>query len=306
MVLSEEWEKIKSGSSTSNFQHQDVKNTILNEDFWHKTKTILSFVKPIWEMIRFCDSDKAVMGEVYQMMEDMLGSIKEELSNDFDLYHLVEGFVLQRWEKMNLPLHSLAYVLTPFYYSQAWLTSLGPGRERRKKPHADHHIGILYLDVVDRIVKDPREQSNKGIFGRPHEAIQDRESLSSMQWWDLYGVAAPELYAVANWDLFADDDNLDNNTEAIEDRDHRLLHEARDSHDGRPSFARSSLPTQGSTHESSLVQEERREARAKRPHRERSEGTLSLGIFRIRRSDAPAPHSGYLERDHPVAAINRH
>ncbi|OVA14104.1 dTDP-4-dehydrorhamnose reductase [Macleaya cordata] len=342
MVSSEEWEKIKSGSSRSNVQHEDVKRTILDDDFWQKTRTILTFVKPIWEMIRFCDSDRAVIGEVYQLMEDMLGSIKEELSNSNDIgtYHVVEGFVLQRWEKMNLPLHGLAYVLTPFYYSKAWLTSLGPGGERRKKPHADHCVGSLYLDAVDRIVKDPREQmlvraqlsdfvSNKGIFGRS-QAINDRQTLSAIQWWDLYGVVAAELYNVAvkvlsqsvntscaeralntygyinsvkrnrmntgraeslvyvhynhrllsryredyevsykNWDSFADDDNLDNYMEAIEEREHRSLHED-GSHDGRPSFAGSSFPTQGLTHESSPVQEQRRQEiiRGKRKHKE--------------------------------------
>lgn len=34
-------------------------------------KTILVSTKPIWQIIYFCDSNKAIIGEVYQLMQDM-------------------------------------------------------------------------------------------------------------------------------------------------------------------------------------------------------------------------------------------
>ena len=43
----------------------------------------------------------------------------------------------------------LAYVLTPHYYSNTWLKSLGLKGEKRKKPHADFDVSNVYLDVVD-------------------------------------------------------------------------------------------------------------------------------------------------------------
>ncbi|KAF9613789.1 hypothetical protein IFM89_011513 [Coptis chinensis] len=75
-------------------------------------------------MIHFCDSGKAVIGEVYQRMSDMLSEIKEALLDHWELSDIMEDLINFRWEKMNRPLHCLAYVLTPHYYSQAWLRGM--------------------------------------------------------------------------------------------------------------------------------------------------------------------------------------
>lgn len=86
---------------------------------------------------------------------------------------------------MNQPLHALAYVLTPYYYLESWLTSFSPTREKMKKPHDYQHSQTTYFEVVDRLVRDPEEAylvrqklndfvSGKSIFGRP-QAIKDTE-----------------------------------------------------------------------------------------------------------------------------------
>ncbi|KAF9593373.1 hypothetical protein IFM89_022072 [Coptis chinensis] len=209
LVLSDEWEKIKKGRS-KNIKHEKVKKTILDDEFWEKAKLILSFTKPIWFMIRFCDSDKAVIGEVYQRMSDMLSEIKEALLDHWELSDIMEDLINFRWEKMNRPLHCLAYVLTPHYYSQAWLR----GGPQRRKTHADPYVDQIYLNVVERMVSEPLERvvirqqlsdylSNKGTFARP-QAIADRVTMLALAWWDMYG----------------------NDIEGVEEREHNLLYDA--------------------------------------------------------------------------------
>ncbi|KAF9599407.1 hypothetical protein IFM89_036987 [Coptis chinensis] len=209
LALSDEWEKIKKGRS-KNIEHEKVKKTILDDEFWEKAKLILSFTKPIWLMIRFCDSDKAVIGEVYQRMSDMLSEIKEALLDHWELSDIMEDLINFRWEKMNRPLHCLAYVLTPHYYSQAWLR----GGPQRRKPHADPYVDKIYLNVVEKMVSEPFERvvirqqlsdylSNKGTFARP-QAIADRVTMSALAWWDMYG----------------------NDIEGVEEREHNLLYDA--------------------------------------------------------------------------------
>ncbi|KAF9608808.1 hypothetical protein IFM89_011846 [Coptis chinensis] len=104
-------------------------------------------------MIRFCDFDKAVIGEIYQRTSNMLCEIKEALLDHWELSDIMEDLINFKWEKMNRPLHCLAYVLTPHYYSQAWLR----GGPQRRKPHADPYVDKIYLDVVERMVREPLE-----------------------------------------------------------------------------------------------------------------------------------------------------
>lgn len=129
--------------------------------------------------------------------------------------------------------------------------------------------------------------SNRGPFART-EAIEDRETMSALAWWDMYGVTYAELYQLAvkilsqsvntscaerawstyayihsakrnnfnadraeslvyvhynqrllsryradyegaykNWDVYANDDNLENDIEDIENREYNLLYDAR-------------------------------------------------------------------------------
>nr|DAD42599.1 TPA_asm: hypothetical protein HUJ06_000829 [Nelumbo nucifera] len=123
------------------------------------------------------------------------------------MYQAVENLAMTRWDKTNLPLHSLAYVLTPYYYSESWLISSAPGGGKRKKPHADPDIQKAYLDALDRAVGDSKEAfmvrqqlsdfvSGRGAFACS-QAIEDRETMAALSWWNLYGVTTSELYNLA-------------------------------------------------------------------------------------------------------------
>ncbi|KAL3849608.1 hypothetical protein ACJIZ3_011490 [Penstemon smallii] len=294
MILSEEWEKLKSGRSKAQMDHDDVKKVILDDEFWKKLKITVTFLKPIWNVIHYCDSEKALIGEIYQKIDDMLDYVKKELPDNADLSGTIQKLLDGRWVKTDVPLYCLAYVLTPSYYSDHWLRKLDPAGKKRRKPHADLNVHKIYLDAVDRLVRDPKEASlirqqlsdfvsSTGFFGRP-QASKDRETMSALSWWHLYGASAPELYGLAvkvlsqsvktscverelptsdyicnvkqnimnggradyllyvhfnnrlltrcredyegvykNWDYFLDDDNLEMDMEAIENREYTAL-----------------------------------------------------------------------------------
>ncbi|KAL5731797.1 hypothetical protein ACHQM5_004494 [Ranunculus cassubicifolius] len=289
MVLSEEWGKIKKGWSKQNTDSDHVRKTVLDEDFWESAKFVLSFTKPIWLMIRFCDSDKSVIGVVYPKMRIMLEKIKAVLADNAGICEAMEKLVISRWEMMNRPLHSLAYVLNPYFHSQAWLKG-----DQGRKPHADPYVAAVYLGTVDKMVRDPAERlivrqqigdflSSKGPFARP-QAIADQEYMSATTWWGMYGLTTVELHSLAvkilaqsvnsscaerawstysyihnvkrnnlnasraeslvfihynqrllsryrndyedgykDWDIFANNDNLDFDNEGVEDREYREL-----------------------------------------------------------------------------------
>ena len=54
-----------------------VKNTMLDSQFWSQVQYVLQFTKPIYKMIKFSDSDRPIIGEVYEQMDSMLGLIKD-------------------------------------------------------------------------------------------------------------------------------------------------------------------------------------------------------------------------------------
>jgi hypothetical protein len=62
MVMSDEWDEI----STDRDGMDAAKDTVLDSHFWAQVKFVLQFTKPIYNMIRFADSDRPIIGEVYE------------------------------------------------------------------------------------------------------------------------------------------------------------------------------------------------------------------------------------------------
>ena len=61
-------------------------------------------------------------------MDSMLGQIKDIVEpRDITLYNYICVEVEKRWDMLNVPLHPLAYVLTPKYYHPSWLLTPAPG-----------------------------------------------------------------------------------------------------------------------------------------------------------------------------------
>ena len=144
MVMSDEWDEI----STDRDGMDAAKDTVLDSHFWAQVKFVLQFTKPIYNMIRFADSDRPIIGEVYEQMDNMLGQIKDIVEpKDHNLYDFISTEVEKRWEKLNIPLHALAYVLTPKYYHMSWLSTPTPGGGAKRKPHQDPEVQSSYMQA---------------------------------------------------------------------------------------------------------------------------------------------------------------
>ena len=90
MVMSDEWDEI----STDRDGMDAAKDTVLDSSFWTQVRYVLQFTKPIYNMIRFADSDQPVIGEVYEQMDTMLGLIKDIVKpRDPHLYDFIRKTV---------------------------------------------------------------------------------------------------------------------------------------------------------------------------------------------------------------------
>ena len=92
------------------------------------------------------------------MIDTMLGQIKDIVQpRDVSLYDIIRIEVEKKWEKLNIPLHTLEYVLTPKYYHTSWLETPAPGGGLRKKAHQDPEVQVGYIQALDKLYPDEEE-----------------------------------------------------------------------------------------------------------------------------------------------------
>jgi len=126
-----------------------VANTIKNNDFWDEVKNIVQITKPVFQLIEFCDGEGPKMGEVYKRMYNILGELKEIMKDNVhkDDYPLIEQIVLNRWEKMNIPINCLGFALNPRFYDANFLKIPAPGGVERKPPNLDSEVMLGILEA---------------------------------------------------------------------------------------------------------------------------------------------------------------
>jgi hypothetical protein len=112
-------------------------------------------------MIRFADFDRPVIGEVYEKMDNMLAQIKDIVEpRDQNLYDFISIEVEKQWEKLNIPLHALAYVLTPKYHHMSWLSTPAPRGGAKRNPHQDAEVQTGYMQALEKMYSDVEECDN--------------------------------------------------------------------------------------------------------------------------------------------------
>ncbi|CAN6920343.1 unnamed protein product [Brassica oleracea] len=136
MVISEEWSTYREADHVFSCSATFVKGMILSDEWWEKVSYIIYFTRPIYEMIRFCDTDKPSLHLIYEMWDSMIEKVKYEI-----------------YKKEKRPLIEVS----PFYKYE-WLSEdsarLGPHRDpdvssermkcfRRLFPSTDYHLKVI-------------------------------------------------------------------------------------------------------------------------------------------------------------------
>ena len=159
IVLKSWKELVKSGDEHTRKLGALVTETVISEEFREDVENIISITKPIFFLIKFCDGEGQKMGEIYEKMDNMLGEIKDIMrgGKHVDKFPQIEKIVLDRWEKMNIPLHCLGFALTPRFYDTQYLTKLAPGGTVRKTPNQDREVIIGVMEAFEKIAEDVEE-----------------------------------------------------------------------------------------------------------------------------------------------------
>ena len=73
-MISENWEMYKENDVV---KAKEVKDKILNEEFWMDVDYILSFIAPMYEMLRLADTDNPCLHNIYEWWDSMIEKVKE-------------------------------------------------------------------------------------------------------------------------------------------------------------------------------------------------------------------------------------
>ncbi|KAL2897839.1 Toll-like receptor 4, partial [Bienertia sinuspersici] len=176
----------------------EVVETINDEVFWDEVSNVIVITKPIWKLLKFCDGDGPKMGEIYERMDNLVGEVKDIMfmNKHKNEYDIVESILIERWNKMTIPLHCLAYALCPRFYDPKYLEAPAPGGFTRKTPNLDREVMKGCMDAFEKIGENSTEkqmlrdqfvdfQMKKGMFSLP-QSKTDAVVLEAIEWWSLY------------------------------------------------------------------------------------------------------------------------
>ena len=98
-----------------------MKEFILNDLWWDKIEYILAFTEPIYDMLRFCDTEHPTLHLVYDMWDTMIEKVKaviykHEKKEEYEgssFFNIVKTILIDRWTQSYNPLHCLAHSLNP-------------------------------------------------------------------------------------------------------------------------------------------------------------------------------------------------
>ncbi|KAK8306128.1 hypothetical protein V6Z11_D03G106300 [Gossypium hirsutum] len=118
MVISDEWSTYREDDVSKAYL---VKEKILDDLWWDKVDYILTFIEPIYDMLRIIDTDKPTLHLVYEMWDEMIEKVKTNIyrhegkkGNERSiLYEIVYSILIDRWTKSSTSLHCMAHSLNP-------------------------------------------------------------------------------------------------------------------------------------------------------------------------------------------------
>ena len=74
MVISDIWAVWRQSQTD---RANNVKRLILDEDWWAQIDYLLSFTEPIYTLIRWCDIDKPILGDIYDCIDTMVEQVRD-------------------------------------------------------------------------------------------------------------------------------------------------------------------------------------------------------------------------------------
>eukprot|EP00253_Pinus_taeda_P004206 PITA_04206 len=208
MVVSQLWIEWRQADSERGSM---VRRLCLDEDWWSKVNFLLKFTTLAFELLRSADTDQPFLGEVYDSMDSMVEKTMEIISQespqilfvDDHFAGLVKKIIVDRWNNLNTPLHTLAHALNPKFYDEELIAQ---SNEKRKAPHKDREVanGVkkaltrMFPSHLHREVKEEFASFAAGIDDYADIlALEERSTMNPVRWWICHGANGVHLQNLA-------------------------------------------------------------------------------------------------------------
>ena len=193
-----------------------VKAIILNEDgFWEPLTQILHIAMPLIKLLRMLDSNKPVIGKVYDRMF-LVGERLRKMEATVSWAKEMGQKHADRWEYLHSPWHAAAYALDPEFIETtgeldaATMDGLLIVFERlclrdaimasSDPEQAWRTLTPSSPEVVQRVAQVECEfavyQRRDGAFSRP-SVLANAKTMEPAAWWGMYGKHLPLLSSIA-------------------------------------------------------------------------------------------------------------
>ena len=193
-----------------------VKSIALDEDnFWAPLVDILRVAMPLIKLLRMMDSNKPVIGKVYDRMF-LVGERLKSMEATVSWAKAMGEKHAARWEYLHSSFHAAGYALDPEFLETvgdldaATMEGLMDVFERlslrdeillaEDPERAWRELTPSSPSVVARVAQLEREfsvyQRRDGVFSRP-SVLQNATTMEPAAWWAMYGRHLPLLSALA-------------------------------------------------------------------------------------------------------------
>jgi hypothetical protein len=168
---------------------------------------------PIISLLRFADTYKPILREVYEGWDSMIESMRTIILQNESLeygtpaeifFTTIQGILISKWNKNCTHLHCLAHSLNPKYYNSEWLSG---GTSHRFSPHMDHELSEGRKEAFRRLYEDRASfdeveagfidfSTASGRFSN-YDVLRDKGAKKLDAWWATRGAACPPLQELA-------------------------------------------------------------------------------------------------------------
>jgi hypothetical protein len=186
---------------------------MLDDAWWERVDLTIKIMEPIISLLRFVDTNKPILGKVYEgwdsMIESMRTIILQNESPEYGtptkiFFTTIHDILISKWNKNCSPLHCLAHSLNPEYYNSEWLNG---GTSRRFPPHMDHELSEGRKEAFRQIYQDRAsfDEVEAGFIDfstaserfSSYDVLRDRGAKKPHAWWATHGETCPPLHELA-------------------------------------------------------------------------------------------------------------
>ncbi|KAH7421084.1 hypothetical protein KP509_13G039800 [Ceratopteris richardii] len=172
---------------------QNVRFTLLDDQFWRQIDQINHTLRPLWKLLRLTGTEGSTLGLLYPMFHEMHASIQICTYISDDRRETILQIVDSRLEYMQCPIHGIAALLHPLYKEPEWMHN-----PDLLAAH-DQYLGrTLNIDMQVQFDRDfiCYMTSVGPAFSRP--TVFNRDIWKSpVDWWETYGYSTPVVTTIA-------------------------------------------------------------------------------------------------------------